>query len=110
MLRIHLAGRCHPKNQKITAVSCSVVNDFIPGMEGFIPLSFNASLNQSASWPPNFDSYSPFFGFSGVSASVISMGYRADTAHAGVRTLQDISRTTPEQLDLFDALSLPEPA
>jgi hypothetical protein len=24
MLRIHLAGRCHPKNQKITAVSCSV--------------------------------------------------------------------------------------
>jgi len=32
------------------------------------------------------------------------------TAHAGTRTLQGISRTTPEQLDLFDALSLPKPA
>jgi hypothetical protein len=26
--------------------------DFLPGMQGFIPLSFNASLNQSASQPP----------------------------------------------------------
>ncbi len=32
------------------------------------------------------------------------------TAHAGTRTLQGISRTTPEQLELFDALSLPKPA
>jgi hypothetical protein len=28
----------------------------------------------------------------------------------GTRTLQGISRTTPEQLDLFDAVSLPKPA
>ncbi|MCW3784761.1 IS1634 family transposase, partial [Defluviimonas salinarum] len=32
------------------------------------------------------------------------------TAHAGARTLHGISRTTPEQLELFDALSLPKPA
>lgn len=32
------------------------------------------------------------------------------TAHAGNRTLQGISRTTPEQLDLFDAMNLPKPA
>jgi hypothetical protein len=32
------------------------------------------------------------------------------TAHAGTRTLHGISRTTPEQLDLFDALNLPKPA
>jgi hypothetical protein len=32
------------------------------------------------------------------------------TAHAGTRTLQGISRTTPEQLELFDVLSLPKPA
>ena len=31
------------------------------------------------------------------------------TAHAGTRTLQGVSRTTPEQLELFDALSLPKP-
>jgi transposase len=32
------------------------------------------------------------------------------TAHAGTRTLHGISRTTPEQLDLFDTLNLPKPA
>ncbi len=32
------------------------------------------------------------------------------TAHAGKRTLQGISRTTPEQLDLFEAMDLPKPA
>ena len=32
------------------------------------------------------------------------------TAHIGKRTFNGISRTTPEQLDLFDALSLPKPA
>jgi len=32
------------------------------------------------------------------------------TAHAGKRTMQGVSRTTPEQLDLFDALNLPRPA
>jgi hypothetical protein len=32
------------------------------------------------------------------------------TAHAGTRTLHGISRTTPEQLDLFDTLKLPKPA
>ena len=32
------------------------------------------------------------------------------TAHAGNRTLQGISRTTPEQLDLFEAMDLPKPA
>ncbi|MDE3029133.1 MAG: IS1634 family transposase [Paracoccaceae bacterium] len=32
------------------------------------------------------------------------------TAHAGNRTLHGISKTTPEQLDLFDVLNLPKPA
>ena len=32
------------------------------------------------------------------------------TAHAGNRTLHGISKTTPEQLDLFDAMNLPKPA
>ncbi|MGP3699903.1 IS1634 family transposase [Rhodobacter sp. NSM] len=32
------------------------------------------------------------------------------TAHIGSRTLNGTTRTTPEQLDLFDALSLPKPA
>jgi len=32
------------------------------------------------------------------------------TAHIGERTFKGISRTQPEQLDLFDALSLPKPA
>ena len=32
------------------------------------------------------------------------------TAHIGGRTLNGISKTTPEQLDLFDALELPKPA
>lgn len=32
------------------------------------------------------------------------------TAHAGNRTLQGISRTTREQLDLFEAMDLPKPA
>jgi hypothetical protein len=32
------------------------------------------------------------------------------TAHAGNRTLHGISRTTPEQLDLFEAMNLPKPA
>ncbi|WP_138472690.1 IS1634 family transposase [Poseidonocella sp. HB161398] len=32
------------------------------------------------------------------------------TAHAGNRTLHGISRTTPEQLDLFEAMDLPKPA
>jgi hypothetical protein len=32
------------------------------------------------------------------------------TAHAGNRTMHGISRTTPEQLDLFDAMDLPKPA
>lgn len=32
------------------------------------------------------------------------------TAHTGERTFKGISRTQPEQLDLFDALSLPKPA
>lgn len=32
------------------------------------------------------------------------------TAHIGERTFNGTSRTTPEQLDLFDALSLPKPA
>lgn len=32
------------------------------------------------------------------------------TAHAGKRSFHGLSKTTPEQLDLFDALSLPESA
>ena len=32
------------------------------------------------------------------------------TAHIGERTFRGTSKTTPEQLDLFDALSLPKPA
>jgi transposase len=32
------------------------------------------------------------------------------SAHIGVRTFNGTSTTTPEQLDLFDALSLPKPA
>jgi transposase len=32
------------------------------------------------------------------------------TAHIGTRTFNGTSRTTPEQLDLFDALSIPKPA
>ncbi|ULB09171.1 IS1634 family transposase [Cereibacter azotoformans] len=32
------------------------------------------------------------------------------TAHIGSRTLNGTTRTTPEQLDLFEALSLPKPA
>ena len=32
------------------------------------------------------------------------------TAHIGKRSFHGLSRTTPEQLDLFDALSLPKPA
>jgi hypothetical protein len=32
------------------------------------------------------------------------------TAHAGNRSLYGISKTTPEQLDLFDAMDLPKPA
>ncbi len=32
------------------------------------------------------------------------------TAHAGNRTLHGIRRTTPEQLDLFEAMDLPKPA
>lgn len=32
------------------------------------------------------------------------------TAHAGKRSFQGLSKTTPEQLDLFDSLSLPKPA
>jgi transposase len=32
------------------------------------------------------------------------------TAHIGERTFNGISKTTPEQLDLFDAMSLPKPA
>ena len=32
------------------------------------------------------------------------------TAHAGNRTFTGISKTTPEQLDLFDAMNLPKPA
>ena len=32
------------------------------------------------------------------------------TAHIGARTFNGTSKTTPEQLDLFDALSLPKPA
>ena len=32
------------------------------------------------------------------------------TAHAGKRSFQGLSKNTPEQLDLFDALSLPKPA
>jgi len=32
------------------------------------------------------------------------------TAHAGDRTLHGISKTNPEQLDLFDAMNLPKPA
>jgi len=32
------------------------------------------------------------------------------TAHAGNRSLHGISKTTPEQLDLFDAMNLPKPA
>lgn len=32
------------------------------------------------------------------------------TAHIGERTFNGTSKTTPEQLDLFDALSLPKPA
>lgn len=32
------------------------------------------------------------------------------TAHAGNRTLHGVSRTTPEQLDLFEAMDLPKPA
>ena len=31
------------------------------------------------------------------------------TAHAGNRSLHGISKTTPEQLDLFDAMNLPKP-
>ena len=32
------------------------------------------------------------------------------TAHAGNRSLHGVSKTTPEQLDLFDAMNLPKPA
>ena len=32
------------------------------------------------------------------------------TAHAGKRTIQGISTTTPEQLDLFEVMDLPKPA
>ena len=32
------------------------------------------------------------------------------TAHIGERTFNGISKTTPEQLDLFDAMSIPKPA
>lgn len=32
------------------------------------------------------------------------------TAHAGTRSFHGLSKTTPEQLDLFDALNLPKPA
>ncbi len=32
------------------------------------------------------------------------------TAHIGERSFNGTSKTTPEQLDLFDALSLPKPA
>jgi len=32
------------------------------------------------------------------------------TAHAGNRSLHGINKTTPEQLDLFDAMNLPKPA
>ena len=32
------------------------------------------------------------------------------TAHIGTRTFNGTSTTTPEQLNLFDALSLPKPA
>jgi hypothetical protein len=32
------------------------------------------------------------------------------TAHIGERTFNGTSKTTPEQLDLFDALNLPNPA
>ncbi len=32
------------------------------------------------------------------------------TAHIGTRTFNGTSKTTPEQLDLFDALSIPKPA
>jgi transposase len=32
------------------------------------------------------------------------------TAHAGKRSFQGLSKTTPEQLSLFDSLSLPKPA
>lgn len=32
------------------------------------------------------------------------------TAHAGARSFQGLSKTTPEQLDLFDVLNLPKPA
>jgi len=31
------------------------------------------------------------------------------TAHAGKRSFEGLSKTTPEQLDLFDALNLPKP-
>ncbi len=32
------------------------------------------------------------------------------TAHAGSRALHGISRTNPQQLELFDAMNLPRPA
>ena len=35
---------------------------------------------------------------------------RKHTAHAGSRALHGISRTTPQQLELFDAMNLPKPA
>jgi hypothetical protein len=34
--------------------------DFRPGMQGFLPLSFNASLNQSASLPRPVSSHFAF--------------------------------------------------
>ena len=36
--------------------------------------------------------------------------FQKHTAHIGDRTFNGTSKTTPEQLDLFEALSLPKPA
>ena len=40
-------------SMRLRRMSCLVrlPRDFRPGVHGFIPLSFNASLNQSASYP-----------------------------------------------------------
>lgn len=32
------------------------------------------------------------------------------TTHAGTRSFHGLSKTTPEQLNLFDAMNLPKPA
>lgn len=76
-------------------------------------LDLRRTIGAATNKSEHFNRYAQWAGLSGaglVAALDLLARVQKHTAHIGGGSFHGTSKTTPEQLDLFDALSLPKPA